>query len=182
MDEAILYTYSTTGLHDAEAPRAQRDRVGSRQQVHAEPVHDRRVGQWLKWAGQKHVLPHVRPCREPRSDALAESEACLISRNPGPAMAPSIFPTSCGTATSNSMRHMPTSMPSLHRSVGTTRRALQQQPVRVLRHDSESFSHLKQSSPSCCSSRKRRAPRLRCEAPDRLDGRSRMSRGSRSDP
>lgn len=81
MDEAILYTYSTTGSHDAEASAlSELGWVrGSRFMLNLSKTG--RVGQWLKWAGQKHVLPHFRPCREPRSAALAESEACLISRN-----------------------------------------------------------------------------------------------------
>jgi FAD/FMN-containing dehydrogenase len=81
MDEAILYTYSTKGVRDEDAPAL--SGIGwvrsSRFMLNLSKTG--RVGQWLKWAGQKHVLPHFRPCREPRNDALAESEACLISRN-----------------------------------------------------------------------------------------------------
>jgi len=81
MDEAILYTYATTGTRDNEAPPL--GEIGwvrsSRFMLNLSKTG--RVGQWLKWAGQKHVLPHFRPCREYRNAALTESEACLISRN-----------------------------------------------------------------------------------------------------
>lgn len=81
MDEAILYTYTTTGRLDDEAHTL--GEIGwvrtSRFMLNLSKTG--RVGQWLKWAGQKHVLPRFRPCRVYRNDALAESEACLISRN-----------------------------------------------------------------------------------------------------
>ncbi|HEX6255828.1 MAG TPA: FAD-binding oxidoreductase [Euzebyales bacterium] len=81
MDEAVLYTYSTTGVRDEHPPPL--GEIGwvrsSRFMLNLSKTG--RVGQWLKWAGQKHVLPRFRPCRESRNEALAESEACLISRN-----------------------------------------------------------------------------------------------------
>ena len=35
----------------------------------------------MKWASQKHLLPRVRSCQEPRNEALRAAEACLVSRN-----------------------------------------------------------------------------------------------------
>lgn len=81
LDEAILYTYSTTGIRDEHPPAL--GEIGwvrsSRLMLNLSKTG--RVGQWLKWSGQKHVLPWFRPCHEQRNEALAESEACLISRN-----------------------------------------------------------------------------------------------------
>ena len=36
---------------------------------------------WLKWAGQRDLLPRVRQCQVPRNEALRAAEACLVSRN-----------------------------------------------------------------------------------------------------
>jgi FAD/FMN-containing dehydrogenase len=81
MREAILYRYDAAG--PGAGPPPPLGDIGwvrsSRFMLNLSKTG--RVGQWAKWAGQKHVLPRFRPCLEQRSTALASSEACLFSRN-----------------------------------------------------------------------------------------------------
>ena len=81
MEEAILYTYSLAEGYDGDAPPLGEIGWVRTSRFVLNLAKTGRVGQWAKWAGQKHILPRFRPCLEQRSDAIAQSEACLVSRN-----------------------------------------------------------------------------------------------------
>lgn len=81
MDEAILYTYSLAPTYDEEPPPLREIGWTRTTRFMLNSSKTGRVGQWAKWAAQKHVLPRFRPCIEQRSDAMAAAEACFISRN-----------------------------------------------------------------------------------------------------
>lgn len=80
--EAIAYTYERVDTAAAEPVPALRsrgsDRLG-RLVLNLARTGD--LGQRLKWAVQRDVLPHVRGCTRARDEALRESEACLVGRN-----------------------------------------------------------------------------------------------------
>jgi FAD/FMN-containing dehydrogenase len=81
LEEAIVYTYGRTGSDEGPVP-ALRDEQGSGVgRLVLNVARHGGLGQRLKWAAQKHVLPRVRPCDEPRNEALRAAEACLVSRN-----------------------------------------------------------------------------------------------------
>lgn len=80
LQEAIVYTYERTGTGEPVPPLRERasDRT-SRLVFNLARTGD--VGQRLKWGAQKHVLPRVRGCVQPRNEALREMEACMVARN-----------------------------------------------------------------------------------------------------
>ena len=81
MDEAILYTYSLAQEYEGDPPPLGEIGWVRSTRFMLNWSKTGRVGQWAKWAGQKYVLPRFRPCLEQRSNAIADSEACLVSRN-----------------------------------------------------------------------------------------------------
>ena len=81
MDEAILYTYSLAQEYEGDPPPLGEIGWVRSTRFMLNWSKTGRVGQWAKWAGQKYVLPRFRPCLEQRSNVIADSEACLVSRN-----------------------------------------------------------------------------------------------------
>lgn len=82
LKEAILYTHRTVEsdqpLPDLVAPGRLSVRGG---RFMLNLAKTGRVGEFLKWWGQKHILPAFRQCYTTRNDALGDPEACLVSRN-----------------------------------------------------------------------------------------------------
>jgi len=81
MSEAIVYTYTRLVEGNETIPplrQAQDSRVG---RLALNLARRGGVAQRIKWAGERHVLPRFRPCKESRNEALRGAEACLVSRN-----------------------------------------------------------------------------------------------------
>ncbi len=81
LEEAIVYTYARTGSDEGPVPALRDDQGSGVGRLVLNVARHGGVGQRLKWAAQKHVLPRVRPCQESRNEALRAAEACLVSRN-----------------------------------------------------------------------------------------------------
>jgi FAD/FMN-containing dehydrogenase len=81
LEEAVVYAYRRTGTDEAPTlPLAddQNSRVG---RLVLNLARHGGVWQRMRWAGQRHVLPHFRRCTQSRNEALPAAEACLVSRN-----------------------------------------------------------------------------------------------------
>lgn len=78
--EAILYTYERAP-EDEPVPGLETrdsDRFG---RLVLNLARTGGVGQRVKWRLQRDLLPHVRPCRTARNQALRDAEACMVARN-----------------------------------------------------------------------------------------------------
>lgn len=83
LDEVILYTYRRV-----DDPRITVRPLAEQQDSRVARLvlnvaRHGGVGQRVKWAAQRHLLPRLRRCETSRNDALRASEACLVSRNQG---------------------------------------------------------------------------------------------------
>ena len=81
MDEAILYTYEQLDDHGESIPPLRADQDSRVGRLMLNLARHGGMGQRLKWAGQRKVLPRFRSCVESRNEALRAAESCLISRN-----------------------------------------------------------------------------------------------------
>lgn len=81
MDEAIVYTYERVDEYDEPLPPLREEQDSRIARMVLNVARHGGLGQRLKWAAQRDVLPRVRSCHEPRSEALRAAEACLVSRN-----------------------------------------------------------------------------------------------------
>jgi len=83
LEEAIVYTHHDIADYPATEPmpplRAEQDSRFGRLVLNL--ARHGGVAQRAKWALQRDLLPRVRPCYEPRTEALRAAEACLVSRN-----------------------------------------------------------------------------------------------------
>lgn len=80
LDEAIVYTYERLDTAEPVPPLREDQDSGVARLVLNVARHGG-MGQRVKWASQKHLLPRVRACHESRNEALRAAEACLVSRN-----------------------------------------------------------------------------------------------------
>jgi len=80
LDQAIVYTYERIDTSEPIPPLVSRgsDRFG---RLVLNVARTGGLGQRVKWAAQRDLLPHVRKCQKSRNDALRDSEACLVARN-----------------------------------------------------------------------------------------------------
>jgi FAD/FMN-containing dehydrogenase len=80
LQEAIVYTYERTDAAEPVPPLRERssDRV-SRLVFNLARTGD--LGQRVRWAAQRQLLPRVRGCLRSRNEALREAEACMVGRN-----------------------------------------------------------------------------------------------------
>ena len=81
LEEAIVYTYERIEGYDDPMPALTEDQDSRLARLVLNVARHGAVGQRLKWTAQKHLLPRVRSCRQPRNQALRAAEACLVSRN-----------------------------------------------------------------------------------------------------
>lgn len=81
MDEAIVYTYERIEGYDEPMPALREEQDSRIARLVLNVARHGGLGQRLKWSAQRDVLPRVRSCHEPRSEALRAAEACLVSRN-----------------------------------------------------------------------------------------------------
>ena len=81
MDEAIVYTYERLDGYDEPMPPLRQEQDSRIARLILNTARHGGLGQRLKWSSQKHLLPRVRACHEPRNEALRAAEACLVSRN-----------------------------------------------------------------------------------------------------
>lgn len=81
LDEAIVYTYERVDVRGEQVPPLREDQDSGAARLVLNLARHGGLGQRLKWASQKHLLPHVRACHESRNEALRAAEACLVSRN-----------------------------------------------------------------------------------------------------
>lgn len=83
LDQAIVYTHHEIPDYPVAEPmpplRSQQNSRFGRLMLNL--ARHGGLAQRAKWAMQRDLLPHVRPCQEPRSEALRAAEACLVSRN-----------------------------------------------------------------------------------------------------
>ena len=81
LEEVIVYTHSRVDGFDEPMPPLKSDQDSAPARFlfnlarHGDPP------MWVKWAGQRDLLPKVRSCYQPRNEALRAAEACLVSRN-----------------------------------------------------------------------------------------------------
>ncbi len=81
LEEAIVYTYERIDGYDEPMPPLREEQDSRIARMVLNVARHGGLGQRLKWAAQRDVLPRVRSCHEPRSEALRAAEACLVSRN-----------------------------------------------------------------------------------------------------
>ncbi len=81
LDEAIVYTYERIEGYDEPIPRLGDDQDSGVARLVLNVARHGGIGQRVKWAAQKHLLPRTRSCLQPRNEALRVAEACLVSRN-----------------------------------------------------------------------------------------------------
>ncbi|QNN52352.1 FAD-binding oxidoreductase [Nocardioides mesophilus] len=81
LQEAIVYTYERIEGYDEPMPPLREEQDSRVARLVLNVARHGGVGQRLKWSAQRHVLPRVRACHQPRSEALRAAEACLVSRN-----------------------------------------------------------------------------------------------------
>jgi FAD/FMN-containing dehydrogenase len=81
MEEAIVYTYARVAGPPEPVPplREQANSPGARFVLNMARTGS--LGERFKWAAQKHLLPRLRSCHQPRNEALREAEACMVARN-----------------------------------------------------------------------------------------------------
>ena len=83
LEEGIVYTHHEVANYPATEPMPplrseQNSRVG---RLVLNLARHGGLAQRAKWRMQRDLLPRVRPCHEPRNEALRAGEACLVSRN-----------------------------------------------------------------------------------------------------
>ena len=83
LDEAILYTYRRVDDPGVTVPPLAEDPDSRVARLVLNVARHGGMGQRVKWASQRHLLPHLRRCETSRNAALAAAEACLVSRNQG---------------------------------------------------------------------------------------------------
>ena len=81
LEEAIVYTHARFAGHDEPVPRLSEDQDSRLARMVLNVARHGGLGQRIKWTAQKHLLPRVRGCQQPRNEALRTAEACLVSRN-----------------------------------------------------------------------------------------------------
>ncbi len=81
LEEAIVYTYERIQGYDEPIPGLGDDQDARLARLVLNVARHGGIGQRVKWAAQKHLLPRMRSCRQPRNEALRVAEACLVSRN-----------------------------------------------------------------------------------------------------
>jgi FAD/FMN-containing dehydrogenase len=82
LDESILYTHRRVEGEVATQPLVD-DQDSRAARLVLNVARHGAVGQRVKWAAQRHLLPRVRRCETSRNAALRAAEACLVSRNQG---------------------------------------------------------------------------------------------------
>ena len=83
LDEAILYTYRRVDGPGVTAPPLRADQDSRVARLVLNLARHGGPGQRVKWAAQRHLLPHLRRCETSRNAALRAAEACMVSRNQG---------------------------------------------------------------------------------------------------
>ena len=78
--EAVVYTYETTAAGEPVPPLREPESMAFGRFV-LNLARTGEVGQRVKWAAQRHLLPRVRSCQRSRNEALRDAEACLDGRN-----------------------------------------------------------------------------------------------------
>ncbi len=81
LEEAIVYTHERFEGYDEPVPGLTEDQDSRLARMVLNVARHGGLGQRVKWAAQKHLLPRVRGCLQPRNEALRTAEACLVSRN-----------------------------------------------------------------------------------------------------
>ncbi|WP_439938821.1 FAD-binding oxidoreductase [Nocardia sp. N13] len=83
LDEVILYTYRRVDDPSVTVPPLRADQDSRVARLVLNVARTGGTGQRVKWAAQRHLLPHLRRCETSRNAALRAAEACLVSRNQG---------------------------------------------------------------------------------------------------
>jgi FAD/FMN-containing dehydrogenase len=83
LDEVILYSYRRVPDPDVVVPPLRADQDSRVARLVLNVARTGGMGQRVKWAAQRHLLPHLRRCETSPSAALRATEACLVSRNQG---------------------------------------------------------------------------------------------------
>ena len=83
LDEVILYSYRRVDDPQVGAPPLSADQDSRVARLVLNVARTGGTGQRVKWAAQRHLLPHLRRCETSRNAALRAAEACLVSRNQG---------------------------------------------------------------------------------------------------
>lgn len=79
--EAIVYTHRRTVLPGDAVPPLRQGQDSRVARLVLNLARHGGLGQRVKWAAQRHVLPRFRSCHQSRNEALRDGEACLVSRN-----------------------------------------------------------------------------------------------------
>jgi FAD/FMN-containing dehydrogenase len=83
LDEVILYTYRRVDDPGVTVPPLAEQQDSRTARLVLNVARHGGVGQRVKWAAQRHLLPRLRRCETSRNAALRAAEACLVSRNQG---------------------------------------------------------------------------------------------------
>jgi FAD/FMN-containing dehydrogenase len=83
LDEVILYTYRRVDDPGVTVPPLVEQQDSRVARLVLNVARHGGVGQRLKWAAQRHLLPRLRQCETSRNAALRGAEACLVSHNQG---------------------------------------------------------------------------------------------------
>jgi FAD/FMN-containing dehydrogenase len=81
LEQAILYTYRRTDGWTQPMPPLEEEQDSRVARLVLNAARYGGLGQRVKWAAERHLLPRVRSCHRPRNEALRDAEACLVPRN-----------------------------------------------------------------------------------------------------
>ncbi len=81
LDQAIVYTHHEVPNYTEPMPPLRSEQDSRFGRLILNLARHGGLAQRTKWTLQRNLLPHVRPCHEPRNEALRAAESCLVSRN-----------------------------------------------------------------------------------------------------
>jgi len=81
LEEVILYTYRRVDGPGVSVRPLAADQDSRVARLVLNVARTGGMGQRVKWAAQRHLLPHLRRCETSRNAALRAAEACMVDRN-----------------------------------------------------------------------------------------------------